>query len=92
MFRTLEVPVLGVVESMAGPFGRGGGRDVARELGVAFLGEVPFDAAMVDDGDIGVPTLVARPHGTSARAFDGIARAVAGSLGWRHTPAAGDES
>ena len=45
LFRTLEVPVLGVVESMSGPFGRGAGRTVASELAVPFLGEVPFDDA-----------------------------------------------
>ena len=84
MFRTLEVPVLGVVENMSGPFGRGAGRTVAHDLGVPFLGDVPFDPAIVDDGDCGVPTLVARPHGPSANAFDEIARAVADALGWRH--------
>ena len=84
MFRTLEVPVLGVVENMSGPFGSGAGRAVARDLGVPFLGDIPFDPAIVDEGDSGVPTIVARPHGPSASAFDGIARAVAGALGWRH--------
>jgi ATP-binding protein involved in chromosome partitioning len=87
MFRTLEVPVLGVVENMSGPFGRGAGRTVAHDLAVPFLGEVPFDPAIVDDGDAGVPTIVARPHGASANAFDGIARTVAGALGWRHADA-----
>jgi len=87
MFRTLEVAVLGVVENMSGPFGRGAGRAVAHDLAVPFLGEVPFDPAIVDDGDAGVPTIVARPHGASAGAFDGIARAVAGALGWRHAEA-----
>ena len=92
MFRTLEVPVLGVVENMSGPFGRGAGRDVARDLAVPFLGEVPFDPAIVDEGDVGIPTLVARPHGASASAFDEIARAVAGALGWRHADAVAREA
>ena len=92
MFRTLDVPVLGVVENMSGPFGRGAGRDVARDLAVPFLGEVPFDPAIVDEGDVGTPTLVARPHGASASAFDDIARAVAGALGWRHADAVAREA
>ena len=87
MFRTLEVPVLGVVENMSGPFGRGAGRAVAHDLAVPFLGDVPFDPAIVDEGDRGVPTIVARPHGASANAFDHIAHAVAGALGWRHADA-----
>ena len=87
LFRTLEVPVLGIVESMSGPFGRGAGRSVADGLGVPFLGEVPFDDQIVSDGDAGVPTVIARPHGPSAAAFHAIARAVAGSLGWTHAAA-----
>jgi ATP-binding protein involved in chromosome partitioning len=82
LFRTLEVPVLGVVENMSGPFGRGAGRTVAGDLGVPFLGEVPFDDDIVADGDAGVPSVVARPGGTSATAFREIADAVARSLGW----------
>jgi ATP-binding protein involved in chromosome partitioning len=84
LFRTLEVPVLGVVENMSGPFGRGAGRTVADDLAVPFLGEVPFDDGIVADGDAGVPTIIAHPHGPSATAFRAIAHAVAGSLGWAH--------
>jgi ATP-binding protein involved in chromosome partitioning len=87
MFRALEVPVLGVVENMSGPFGRGAGRAVASELGVPFLGEVPFDERIVGEGDAGTPTMVARPDSASGIAFEHIARAVAGALGWRHTAA-----
>ena len=93
MFRSLEVPVLGVVENMSGPFGRGAGRTVAAELSVPFLGEVPFDEAVVAEGDAGVPTMVARPGSAAGIAFDGLARAVAGALGWRHvSPDAAAES
>jgi ATP-binding protein involved in chromosome partitioning len=81
LFRTLEVPVLGVVETMSGPFGRGAGPSVAASLAVPFLGEVPFDAEIVNEGDAGVPTLIARPNGPSAAAFRLIARAVAAALG-----------
>ena len=90
MFRALEVPALGVVENMSGPFGRGAGRTVASELGVSFLGEVPFDEQIVGEGDAGVPTMIARPDSASGVAFDHIARAVADALGWRHTTAEPD--
>lgn len=92
LFRTLEVPVLGIVESMSGAFGRGAGRAVADDLGVAFLGDVPFDGAIVSDGDVGVPTLVSRPTGASATAFRAIAHAVAGSLGWALVEKAGTDA
>jgi ATP-binding protein involved in chromosome partitioning len=84
MFRTLEVPVLGVVENMSGPFGRGAGAVVASELGVPFLGEVPFDDAIVSEGDAGTPTMLGRPRSPAGTAFDAVARGVAGALGWQH--------
>jgi ATP-binding protein involved in chromosome partitioning len=88
MFRTLEVPVLGVVENMSGPFGRGAGRTVAGDLAVPFLGEVPFDEAIISEGDEGIPTMIARPHGETAAAFDRIARSIAAALGWQHASSA----
>jgi ATP-binding protein involved in chromosome partitioning len=88
MFRTLEVPVLGIVENMTGPFGRGAGRMVAGELGIPFLGEVPFDDMIVGEGDSGLPTMVARPSSTAGIAFELIARGIAGALGWEHVSAA----
>ena len=84
MFRTLEVPLLGVVENMSGPFGRGAGAVVATELGAPFLGEIPFDEAIVAEGDAGTPTMLARPQSAAGTAFDAIARGVASALGWRH--------
>ena len=87
MFRSLDVPPLGVVENMSGSFGRGAGRVVASELGLPFLGEVPFDPDVVEEGDRGVPTIVARPHSATATAFAQIAGGVASALGWRHVPA-----
>jgi ATP-binding protein involved in chromosome partitioning len=87
MFRTLEVPVLGVVENMSGPFGSGAGRTVAEELGVPFLGVVPFDETIVMEGDAGTPTIIARPDSATAAAFEVIARGVAAGLGWRHVAA-----
>jgi ATP-binding protein involved in chromosome partitioning len=83
MFQTLEIPVLGIVENMSGPFGRGAGREVAAQLAIPFLGEVSFDEAIVDEGDTGVPTMIARPESTTAAAFDHIATGVAHALGWQ---------
>ena len=85
MFRTLEVPVLGIVENMTGAFGAAGaGAAVADELSVPLLGTVPFDPEMVAEGDAGTPTVTARPASPVSAAFDAIARGVAAALGWRH--------
>lgn len=56
--RKLGLPVLGLVENMAGYvcpccgdisdcFGRGGGEKMAQEEGIGFLGRVPIDTALV---------------------------------------------
>lgn len=83
MFRALEVPMLGVVENMSGAFGRGAGPSVASDLGVPFLGEIPFDATVVVEGDRGTPTMIERADSTTGLAFDHIAASVAEALGWR---------
>lgn len=84
MFRTLDVPVLGIVETMTGAFGAGGGETLAAGLGVPFLGAVPFDPVMVTEADAGTPTVAARPESGSALAFEQIARGIAAALGWEH--------
>jgi ATP-binding protein involved in chromosome partitioning len=87
MFAALEVPVLGLVENMTGLFGTGAGRAVSGELGVPFLGSVPFDAEIVREGDAGTPTVTARAGSPTAMSFDRIAQRVAEMVGWRRVAA-----
>jgi ATP-binding protein involved in chromosome partitioning len=81
MFQKVQVPVLGIVENMSyfSPpdlpdrkyyiFGEGGGRRVAEELGVDFLGEVPIDSRIVEGGDRGQPIVLYAPDSEAAQAF-----------------------
>ncbi len=66
MFRTVNIPILGVVENMSGficekcgqrydIFGSGGARQKAEELNVPFLGEVPLNMSIRTAGDAGKP-------------------------------------
>ncbi|HDP80927.1 MAG TPA: ATP-binding protein [Spirochaetes bacterium] len=66
--RKLNMPVLGVVENMSGfvcphcgkqtdIFKSEGGRKMAAEMGVPFLGSIPMEARIVDSGDEGNPYL-----------------------------------
>jgi ATP-binding protein involved in chromosome partitioning len=66
LFAQAGVPVIGVVENMAGyacphcgqvsdPFGRGGAEATAAELGLPFLGRVPLDIAIREASDVGRP-------------------------------------
>ena len=54
MFEKVDVKVLGVIENMSGGiFGSGGGKRLAEEMAVPFLGEIPMDAAIVTASDEG---------------------------------------
>lgn len=87
MFRSLDVPVLGIVENMTGAFGFGAGLAIAADMDVPFLGEVPFDGRVISEGDSGVPAMIGRPASVTAAAFDSIARGIATALGWGYAPA-----
>ena len=104
MFEKVAVPVLGVVENMSyfvPPdlpdrryyiFGQGGGKRVADELGVDFLGEVPIDPRVVEGGDAGKPIVVFAPDSAAAAAFRRLAGEVARRLALlaARTPAVAD--
>jgi ATP-binding protein involved in chromosome partitioning len=88
MFRKVDVPVLGIVENMSyftppdlpdrryHIFGEGGGRRVAEELGVEFLGEIPIDPRIVEGGDRGRPILVDAPECDAS----GVLREISGRI------------
>ncbi|GAB4570436.1 MAG: Mrp/NBP35 family ATP-binding protein [Anaerolineae bacterium] len=78
MFEELDVPILGVVENMAGEFfGEGGGEKLAQATNVPFLGRIPLDAQVRIGGDTGHPIVVAAPESPAGKAFDNLAEAVA---------------
>jgi septum formation inhibitor-activating ATPase MinD len=65
----------------------GAGLAISAELGIPFLGSVPFDAGIVREGDAGTPTVTARAGSPAAISFDRIAQRVAETLGWRRVEA-----
>lgn len=88
LFETGEVPIIGLVENMAGyrcphcgelsdPFGSGGFEALARQLEIPFLGRVPLDIDIRRSSDGGTPIAGdAADSASPARAFDEIAQAV----------------
>ena len=106
MFEKVDVPVLGVVENMAffvppdmpdkkyWIFGKDGGKRVADELGVDFLGEIPIDPRVAEGGDEGRPILVHAPDSPVSAAFRELAGRVARKLAVlsERTPAIADAS
>ena len=82
LFRKTKVPVLGIVENMAGyacphcgemsdPFGSGGAEAAAAELGVPFLGRLPLSAQLRAASDAGTPP--AAGEGPEAEVFAALA-------------------
>jgi ATP-binding protein involved in chromosome partitioning len=79
MARRSYLPVIGVIENMSGfttpdgqhfdLFGSGGGQELADDLGVPLIGQVPLDPMVVEGGDGGAPVTDADPTAPSAQAF-----------------------
>lgn len=91
MFRQMNVPVLGFIENMSffqppgsseryEIFGHGGGKKMAHEYGVPFLGEVPIDTNIRIGGDTGKPITYTDPDCDASRAFTEIAKQVAAQI------------
>ncbi len=81
MFEQLQVPILGVVENMAGDlFGVGGGEALAKKRNVPFLGRIPLNIDIRKGGDYGRPIVSSEPQSEAARAFRQIARDVAARI------------
>ncbi|MDV3244398.1 MAG: P-loop NTPase [Nitrososphaerales archaeon] len=91
MFRRLDVPILGVVENMSyfvcphcgektHIFSSGGGRRIAAQLGVDFLGEIPLDSAVREQSDLGEPVVAAKPDSPQAAVFKEFGFRVAGMV------------
>lgn len=91
MFQKVNVPVLGIVENMsvhicsncgyAEPiFGEHGGRDMATEFQLPWLGSLPLQLQIRTQTDSGNPSVVAEPAGEAARAYNEIARRLAANV------------
>jgi ATP-binding protein involved in chromosome partitioning len=83
----LEVPVLGIIENMSGMicphcgeeidlFGKGGGKKIADELSVPFLGAIPIDIEMRKAGDEGRPFIIKRGNSPTWAAVDKVMEAL----------------
>ena len=89
LFRRTDVPILGLVENMAGyqcpscgavsdPFGSGGAEAGARRMHIPFLGRLPLSQSLREASDSGQPP--AAGEGPAADAFANLAAAVRAEL------------
>jgi ATP-binding protein involved in chromosome partitioning len=76
----LNMPIIGVVENMSGfvcphcgkkteIFQSGGGKKMAQEVGVPFLGAIPIDPTVGLDSDKGNPFVIKHKDSPAAKAF-----------------------
>ena len=88
MFEKVGVPILGIVENMAVHvcsqcghaehiFGADGGKKMAAEYGVDYLGALPLDLSIREQADAGRPTVVSDADGEIAGIYKAVARQVA---------------
>ena len=88
MFEKVGVPILGIVENMAVHvctncghvehiFGADGGRKMAAQYKVPYLGGLPLTMAIREQTDSGTPTVAAEPDGEVAALYKAVARQVA---------------
>ena len=88
MFEKVGVPILGIVENMAvyccpncghteHIFGEDGGKRMAAEYNMDYLGALPLNMQIRMQADSGKPTVVADPDGEVAGIYKSVARQVA---------------
>ena len=83
MVKEMHVPILGIVENMSGficpkcgyetkIFSEGGGKKASEEMDIPFLGSIPIDANITQDGDKGIPFIIKNAKSKAAEAFNRI--------------------
>jgi ATP-binding protein involved in chromosome partitioning len=88
MFEKVGVPILGIVENMAVHvctncghvehiFGADGGKRMAAEYGVDYLGALPLNLSIREQADAGRPSVVSDPDGEIAAIYKTVARQMA---------------
>ena len=91
MFERVSVPVLGIVENMSwfenpatgqpiALFGSGGGQQLADEVGLPLLGQLPIDPRVAEGGDTGRPIVAVEPTARISQGFRQLAQTVTAAM------------
>ena len=78
--RQLNIPIIGIIENMSGficpkcgeetnVFNIGGGKKIAKDLSVPFLGNIPIDPEVCRDSDKGIPFIIKHKNSPATKAF-----------------------
>lgn len=86
MAKHINLPIRGVIENMSffvgddgkkyEIFGSGGGQELADELEVPLLGQIPLVPQLRQGGDTGIPITVSDPSSTTSVSFDNLAKRI----------------
>jgi ATP-binding protein involved in chromosome partitioning len=85
--RQLGIPIIGIIENMSGficpdcgakidIFKAGGGKRIAEDLSVPYLGKIPIDPEICSDSDSGMPFITKNPTSAAAKAFADIIKKI----------------
>lgn len=85
--RKLGIPVIGVIENMSGfvcpkcgteidIFKVGGGKRIAEDLSIPFLGSIPLDPEICRDSDNGMPFITEHVNSPATKAFTEIVKKI----------------
>jgi len=89
--KTVRMDIFGLIENMSGLncphcgelidlFGAGGGERTAEDMGVRFLGRIPFDPNVVACGDSGACYQEVHVHSAVTKAFTDVAQTLSQSV------------
>ncbi|MBL4790915.1 MAG: P-loop NTPase, partial [Kordiimonadaceae bacterium] len=92
MFRQVKVPIMGIIENMStfvcphcgensDIFGHGGAEEVAKKLGVTFLGAIPLHMSLRASADAGKPLVETEPENPISGMYADIAENLRQQLG-----------
>jgi ATP-binding protein involved in chromosome partitioning len=85
--KQLNIPIIGIVENMSGfvcpkcgeetdVFNIGGGKKIAKDLSVPFLGNIPIDPEVCRDSDKGIPFIIKHKHSPATKEFMEIVKNI----------------
>jgi len=85
--KTLKMKIVGIVENMSGLacphcgknidlFKIGGGEKAAADFSIPFLGRIPIDPKIVEEGDKGIPFILSQDDSIVVKAFNQIVEKI----------------
>lgn len=94
MFDRVDIPTLGVVENMSHfectgcgaihhIFHKGGAAQLAKDIDVPLLGEVPLEISTRESSDLGRPEVLVNPNSNASKVFFQVAKTLATKLAKR---------